>query len=88
MYGLRFTEINTYKKKGNVVIEKIEQYKIDNSELPNSISDFGLTESMGEGSYYKKIDSDVYMVYFNFGFDDLIVYYSDTKKWCDSYRKE
>ena len=38
---------------------------------------------MGQGPYYKKVDSLNYNVYFTTGFDSYFLYDSKTKKWKD-----
>lgn len=85
--ALRNFESNSYKNRATVFIEQVEKFKTTNGVLPNTISECGLSEEMGDGPYYKKINDDFYMVYFNIGFDDAVVYYSDTKTWEDYFRK-
>jgi hypothetical protein len=36
---------------------------------------------MNQGPYYEKKDSVNYIIYFNIGFDEAKIYYSETKKW-------
>jgi hypothetical protein len=79
----RYTENKSYISKGSELIEKIEEYKQEYGELPETVSDFGVIETMGEGPYYEKIDSLNYIVFFNIGFDNRKVYYSHSKKWID-----
>lgn len=79
----RYTEDKSYTSKGNELIDKVEEYKQKNGELPETVSDLGIIETMGEGPYYEKIDSLKYIVFFNIGFDDRKVYYSHLKKWVD-----
>ena len=35
---------------------------------------------MNQGPYYEKKDSVNYIIYFNIGFDEAKIYYSETKK--------
>lgn len=70
---------------GEKLIEKIETYRSVNKKLPETLSDLNEPESMGEGPYYNKIDSDKYEVTFCFGFDDYMTYDSGKKKWLGTY---
>ena len=36
---------------------------------------------MNQGPYYEKKDSVNYIIYFSIGFDEVKIYYSETKKW-------
>ncbi|MDD3629571.1 MAG: hypothetical protein PHF55_00890 [Bacteroidales bacterium] len=81
IFYMRINETAEYKNKGNKLIEKIESYRQRHGELPDYVTELGIEEEMGEGPYYEKIDSVKYIVYFNIGFDNSFIYYSDTKKW-------
>lgn len=70
-----------YKYSGYFLIEKIEEYKLKNKRLPKSLWELNVETGMGEGPYYEMIDSTKYEVYFNIGFDDILIYSSDTKEW-------
>jgi uncharacterized protein YxeA len=83
IFYFRYTENKSYTSKGNELIEKVEEYKQKNGELPETVSDLGIIETMGEGPYYEKIDSLNYIVFFNIGFDNRKIYYSHSKKWLD-----
>lgn len=78
---LRINENSTYKSKGNFIIEKVEEYKSKNKRLPKSLEELNVETGMGEGPYYEMIDSTKYKVYFNIGFDNTLIYHSDTKEW-------
>jgi len=80
---LRYSEDQHYEKVGGELIEKVEKYHDRTGDLPNSISELELEENMGEGPYYEKVDSNSYKVYFNIGFDNSKVYYSDLDEWKD-----
>lgn len=75
------SEINNYKQKGEDLVKIVELYKIENGKLPNTIKDIELNLEMGEGPYYEKIDSNLYYIYFNIGFDNKYIYKSDVKLW-------
>jgi len=81
VFYLRNTENRNYKAKGKQLIEKVEKYKKEYGKLPESTSDLGVQAEMGEGPYYEKLDSTNYTVYFNIGFDNTLMYHSDTGEW-------
>jgi uncharacterized protein YxeA len=83
IFYFRYAENESYINNGKELIEKVEEYKQKNGGLPETASDIGVIETMGEGPYYEKIDSLKYIVYFNIGFDDRKVYYSHLKEWID-----
>ncbi|MBP5668436.1 MAG: hypothetical protein J6X32_09845 [Salinivirgaceae bacterium] len=78
---LQYKEDKNYKKRGEFLISKIEEYHKQKGQLPNSLSDIEIAEEMGEGPYYEKKDSLHYIIYFNIGFDNTKIYCSKTKEW-------
>ena len=78
---LIYEENRTYENKGEYLINKIENFKIKNKRLPNTILELGEKEPMNQGPYYEKKDSVNYIIYFTIGFDEAKIYYSETKKW-------
>ena len=78
---LQYKEDKNYKKRGEFLISKIEEYHKQKDRLPDSLSDLEIAEEMGEGPYYEKKDSLHYIIYFNIGFDNTKIYYSETKEW-------
>ena len=81
VFYLRSTENQSYKERGNQLIEKVETYKEQHGKLPETVADLDVEPEMGEGPYYEKIDDSKYTVYFNIGFDNTLTYYSDTGEW-------
>ena len=80
---LIYKENQTYENKGEYLINKIENFRIKNKRLPNTILELGEKEPMNQGPYYEKKDSVNYIIYFTIGFDEAKIYYSETKKWVD-----
>jgi hypothetical protein len=80
---LRYNENRSYEERGESLISKVEDYRQRTGNLPDSVSDLGMEEEMGDGPYYKKQDSLHYIVYFNIGFDHSKTYYSKTQEWQD-----
>lgn len=80
-FYLSTLESQEYKEKGSLLIEKVEKYKSQYGQLPESVKNLKIESEMGEGPYYEKVDSLKYIVYFNIGFDNMLTYYSDTEIW-------
>ena len=78
---LIYEENQTYENKGESLINKIENFRIKNKRLPNTVLELGEKEPMDQGPYYEKKDSVNYIIYFSIGFDEAKIYYSETKKW-------
>jgi hypothetical protein len=81
---------NKLQRKGNEIINKIEQFKTTNKRLPNSLKEIGLIEEEGvDALYYSKQekDSENYMISYGTSLGESKIYYSDTKKWEDFYRE-
>lgn len=83
IFILRLSENRSYKVEGQALVEKIENFKEMKGKLPDSISELGIDSEMGEGPYYKKESDSTYIVYFNIGFDNSLVFSSNTKKWIE-----
>lgn len=80
-FFLRFQEFNSYTKRGDELISKINKFEKIENQLPNATSDFKVDIEMGEGPYYEKLNDTTFIVYFNIGFDDKIIFNSNKKKW-------
>ncbi|MDA3843130.1 MAG: hypothetical protein PF588_02015 [Candidatus Kapabacteria bacterium] len=78
---LTMSEYNEYEEKGAVLIDKVEKYRARYGMLPNSVEDLHIELVMNEGPYYERVDSVKYKVYFNIGFDNTYMYYSNIKTW-------
>ncbi|MCT4636277.1 MAG: hypothetical protein N4A72_01095 [Bacteroidales bacterium] len=81
---LIISKTNSYIKQGNILVEKVEEYKQQYNKLPKTITDLNIKESMGTGPYYELIDSTKYIVYFNIGFDNTFIYSPNTKEWIET----
>lgn len=76
------------KKEAEMIIEKIELYKLKENELPSNLKDLGLRESDGYNTvYYMKRDSNNYTVSLPISAESHLFYYSDSKTWEKGYRK-
>jgi len=88
-FWLRNAKENRLMKEGGAIVKKIEHYQYVNHRLPNTLTDIGITEKDESNPplYYEKRDSIHYTVSFGISLDESKIYYSDTKKWEDSYRE-
>ncbi len=70
-----------YRKQGQVLIDRVESFRLQHGHLPvNDWPDLNW-EEMGVGPYYEKKTDSTYIVFFCTGFDDYYIYDSETKKW-------
>lgn len=83
IFILRFNENRNYRLRGSELIEKVEKFKKINGILPSSIKEITNDKEMGEGPYYEKKSDSTYVVYFNIGFDDSLIYSSSNEKWIE-----
>ena len=71
------------KTKENLDISTNSPYFVErNNENIGKRWIIGVGEETNQCSYYEKMDSASY-VFFNIGFDDTKIYYSDKKEWKD-----
>jgi hypothetical protein len=69
-------------QKGQSMIERIEKYKRTNGNIPEVTEQFDpYNAELGQGPYYKKMSKEEYIVFFNIGFDDQLIYNSKIKEW-------
>jgi hypothetical protein len=79
---------NRLIKEGNVIVEKVEEFRQKNSRLPKSLEEIGLKEEEGADALYYDITSTTnYMISFGMSIDYNKTYYSDTKQWEDGSRE-
>jgi hypothetical protein len=88
-FYLRTAEENRLTKEGELMVEKIENFRSVHHRLPNSLTEIGIVviDESNPPLYFDKRDSVNYTVSFGISMDESRIYYSDTKKWEDSYRK-
>ena len=70
-------------KDGNILIEKIEEFKEVHGRLPETISDLGMVDiDRGLNTlYYNKINDSSYIVFFGQGLGESIIFNSDQMQW-------
>ncbi len=65
-----------------MLIQKVEKYKSENGELPETVLDLGLESNMDNPAFYVKTSDTTYIVYYSIaGVGNSKVYYSETKQW-------
>lgn len=75
-------EYNSYVDKGQAMIDRVESYIESVGQIPDSRKLFDpYNAEMGQGPYFEKINNEEYIIYFNLGFDDRLIYNSNTKEW-------
>lgn len=89
-------EMNKYLSQGNLIIDKVENYKLYNHKFPNSLEDVVCDSNIEDNSFYYSFDSinNTYSLSITFEHwynknnnnriifkDESLVYDSKTKKW-------
>lgn len=81
---------NKLIKKGNIYIDKIEKFRVENNRLPYTLLEIGILEKEGDDEiWYEIVDSTncKYFIAFGETMDYANIYCSDTKKWGKSNRE-
>lgn len=68
-------------KKGNEIIQKIEDYRKSKGKLPESLDDIGEDPNADGPVYYEKTDSANYYIWFGTTLGSSCTYHSETKEW-------
>lgn len=86
-FYLRTARENRLMKNGNVLVNRIEQFRVEHKRLPNSLKEIGVEEQDGKDAiYYDKKDSLRYIIWFGVSLGESKTYYSDSKQWEDFER--
>lgn len=72
---------NDKQKYAEMIIEKVENFKNENSHLPKNVSEIGLTESEKSFAFYQKETDSSFTVWYGLGVGESNIYLSSTKKW-------
>jgi hypothetical protein len=86
-FYLKDARENKLIKKGNSIVEKVEQFRQEYNRLPISLEEIGLKEEGADAIYYDIRSNSNYTVSFMMSIDYNKFYYSDTKQWENGYRK-
>ena len=73
-------------KKGNIIVEKIEEFKNVHGRLPDDLSEIGIPDIMGgiDTLYYDKYDDFYYTISFGQGLGDSTIFRSDIMQWVEN----
>ncbi len=75
-------------KDANILIVQIENFRKENGYLPESLNEINYVGKTGADElFYTKYSEKNYTVSFTMSIDYNKVYYSDTKKWENGFRK-
>lgn len=86
-FGSGFYRTYDLKKQGEEIVNKVEAYRKEYGYLPINMTSFGMEEGDGVNNpYYVKKDELHYIVAFGVGFDESIIYFSDSHQWENKYR--
>lgn len=79
--------INKNMKKGDEIVQRIEDYKAAHDSLPNKLLDVVQSEYVGEVLFcYEKESDSSYTVWFGTTLGEGMYYYSDSKQWENKLR--
>lgn len=69
-------------QEGDVIVQKVEQYRQANGRLPENLREMGLPESESGPLYYdKSTDGQNYTISFGTALGESTTYHSETKEW-------
>ena len=71
------------QEHAELIIEKVEIFKIENGRLPNNVTEVGLDDKQMHLSFYQKTSDTNYMVWYGLGLGESKIYRSETKKWTE-----
>lgn len=84
LFGLYSCEFkNERQEYAEMLIEKVETFKINNNRLPKDVSELGLTEKMDSPAFYQIKSDSTYMIWYGLSVGESKVYRSATKKWTE-----
>ena len=84
LFGLYSCEFkNERQEYAEMLIEKVETFKINNNRLPKDVSELGLTQKMDSPAFYQIQTDSTYMIWYGLSVGESKVYRSATKKWTE-----
>ena len=71
------------KRESNaqLMIQKVEEYKSTNGQLPTDIAELGLEFELENEAYYEILTDSTYSVWYGTSLGVSMVYYSESKTW-------
>lgn len=67
--------------EGNLLVEKIERFRLEHGRLPSKLEDLGVEETQEGPLFYLKRSDDWYVVWFGKGLGESVSYDSRGKRW-------
>lgn len=69
------------QKHADFIIEKVEKFKHETGRLPNNVTELGIDDKQMHLSFYTKIDSTEYEVWYGTDLGVSKIYNSKTREW-------
>ncbi|KAF0202305.1 MAG: hypothetical protein FD170_2031 [Bacteroidetes bacterium] len=69
------------QKHAELIIEKVERYSLETGRFPENVKEIGLDDRQMHLSFYTKIDSTEYEVWYGLNLGTSKIYNSKSKKW-------
>ena len=69
------------QKHAEKIIEKVEIYKQETGELPESVTEIGINDNQDHLSFYIKKNEDEYEVWYGLDLGTSKIYNSKIRKW-------
>lgn len=69
------------QKHAELIIEKVERFRLETGKFPESVKEIGLDDKQMHLSFYTKIDSTEYEVWYGLDLGTSKIYNSKSKKW-------
>jgi hypothetical protein len=72
---------NERQEYAELIIEKVEKFKLENNRLPKNVTEIGLIDLENSKAFYEKRNDSTYIVWFGLGVGESKIYNSTTKDW-------
>jgi len=69
------------QKHAKLIIDRVERFKQETGRLPENVKEIGLDDNQMHLSFYIKIDSTEYEVWYGLDLGTSKIYNSKTEKW-------
>lgn len=86
-YYLKDERENRLTRKGNELVEKVEYFKRINGRLPKTLDEINVKMEEGLDELYYTPYNENYTISFSMSIDYNKTFYSDSKKWENSFRE-
>lgn len=80
--SLVFFNESKMTKRGDLLIEKVEEFRYKNNRLPVSLNELGIEENIEGPLFYEKLDStENYLIWYGTILGESVTYDSSKKEW-------